>query len=176
MENHFGGYVRDITPIGRGRKKYMAEHGLPAYFIGVDLPGGTKVNSNVEYINGEFRYERAGQLRSRMELETRYTEVELIASAKKLLKMRKGRKAALTARGRVMGQIPATKNENVLIKEAVYTYNKYEGMFARGEQRERRNANGTVYYQDAAHPSEWGMGILFEGKIVTKGKAKNGKK
>lgn len=152
--------------MGRGRKKYMREHALPEYQKGIFLPGGAKINKGLKYTGGEVQYIRGNAPRSRRELETRYTENELIASAEKILKERKNRKTSITANGRVIGSAQGFRDNKTVIKEAAYIFNKYSEMSHNNQIRD----NGAI----AAHPNLWGMGILFE-TADKKGKTKNGK-
>ena len=145
------------------RVHYMQDNNLPIWQKVIILPGGSKINKNVQYKNGELKYTRNGEQKSRFRLNTEGTSDDLKKSAQEILKKyRKGRKAGITAAGAVIGAvIPST--DNVLItREALYIFNKYSTMFENGEYRSRRTPSGARYHQPAAHPSQWGMGILFE--------------
>lgn len=157
----------------RERIRYMEDNGLPKWQKVIMLPGGQKINKNVTYKNGELSYIRAGEKRSRYRLYTEGTSDDLKNSAKEILKFRNKRKATITAAGRAIGSVIPTTEDRLLIREALYIFNKYASMYENGEMRTRRNANGSTYQQRAAHPSEWGMGILFEeNKPKRKGKKK----
>jgi hypothetical protein len=168
-----GDHAKQIVPMGRGRKRYMTEKELPIYMRGIFLSGGAKVNKKLEYSHNEVKYERKGSPRARSnDLDTSAEDAEFISSAKKILKRRKGRKATITAAGRAIGAVIPTREDDLIIKEGLRIFNKYAEMSYNNERRERRNANGTVYLTEAAHPSEWGMAILFEGKIEESPKKK----
>ena len=159
------GTLNNFVPMGRGRKKYLRDNNLPPSWKGVFLSGGAKVNTELKYIGGEVQYKRGGAPRARSnDLDTSSDDIALIASAKKILKRRAGRLAGVTAAGKKISSIMSGTNETLLIKEAVRVFNKYADMSDRGEQRIRRLSSGIEYFQDAAHPAEWGMAILFEGK------------
>lgn len=159
-----GGYESDIVPIGKGRTKYMRDNNLPAYMRGIYLPGGAKVNKNVQYVAGGIYYERGGAKRERHELNTALDDRALIESAKQILKGRKNRTTSITAAGRVIGSAQGMRDNATIIKEAVYIFNKYAQMADKGETRTRKYASGAEYQAKAAHPSTWGMGVLFESK------------
>jgi hypothetical protein len=167
----FGGeYSEQIVPMGRGRKKYLDQAGLPPYMRGIFLSGGEKINKKLEFVGGAIKYERGGSPRERYELFTEGGADELIDSAKEILIHRKNRKAAITANGRVIGAAYPLRKNDLIIREAVYIFNKYATMYDNEEYRDRFNKGQVL----AAHPSTWGMGILFEtgsGKNGTKKKA-----
>ena len=169
------GEIKNQVPIkSRAQRiRYMEDNDLPKWQKVIVLPGGEKINKNVEYQNGELTYTRAGEKRSRYKLYTAGTSDDLKNSAKEILKNRKGRKATITAAGKAIGAVVPTEEDKLIIREALYIFNKYSSMYEKGEMRTRTNANGTKYKQDAAHPNEWGMGILFEeNKPKKKGKRK----
>ena len=179
-----------MTPIGRGRKAYLKSHDQPDYYIGTFLSGGRKVNTDVKYQGGELLYNRKGSPRARSnDLDTSGDDEAFIKSAKAVLKKRAGRKAGITAGGKVIGAVIPTRENDLIIKEGVRIFNKYGWAFdgkltpSQIEQynlidingqiyRERTNPNGTKYLQEVAHPSEWGMAIYFEGKKEEKPKKK----
>lgn len=173
-----GEYARDITPMGKGRKKYLEKSGLPRYMRGIFLPGGEKINKNLQFIGGAVRYERGNKetreydTRERFELDTSGDDADLIASAKDIVKFRAGRKAAITANGRVIGAAYPLRSNDLIVREAAYIFNKYAEMSAKGELRIPKNGGQVL----AAHPSVWGMGVLFEGEPKNSGKGKNVKK
>lgn len=161
VKNYGGAYVADFVPMGRGRKKYLADADLPPYMRGIFLPGGEKVNKKLQFVKGAIKYERGGQERERYELETGGDENDLIDSAKEILKNRKNRRATITANGRAIGGAANMKDNGTVLKEASYIFLKYAEMHEKGEVRERMLKGGMVR-EIAAHPNEWGMGILFE--------------
>ena len=163
-----GDYSGQIVPMGRGRKKYLAEKQLPPFMRGIFLSGGEKVNKKLSYTHGEIYYERGGAPRSRMELDASEDENTLIVSGKKILKNRKNRRASITANGRVIGSAQGFRDNATILKEAVYIFLKYSEMADKEEVRK----NGAV----GAHPAVWGMGILFEGKAKNGKQKKAGKK
>jgi hypothetical protein len=183
-----------MTPIKRGRKEYLKEHEQPSYYIGTFLSGGRKVNTDVKYTGGELQYNRKGSPRARSnDLDTSSDDEAFIKSAKEVLKRRKGRKAGITAGGKVIGAVIPTRENDLIIKEGLRIFNKYgwafDGKLSEQEiqkynlteingqiYRERRYGNGVPYLQKVAHPSEWGMAIYFEGKIEEKPKKKGKKK
>lgn len=198
-KDYLGEYHKGVVPMGTGRKKYMQEAGAPSWLRGIVRPGGTKLNSNLRYIGGEILYERNGTPRSQSnDLDTSAGENEFISSAQKVLKNRRGRKATMTANGRRIGSIIPTRDSDLLISEGVRVFNKYsrafyanekpdeelEREFERGHNgdvyRWRSQGNGKKFLQKVAHPSEWGMAVLFEGtarkKTTSRKKIKNAKK
>jgi len=170
VKQYGGGKVGQFVPMGRGRKKYMQDHGLPEWLGGIFLPGGAAVTKNLKYVKGEVYYERGGSPRSWQELNTSGGEEELLDSADKILKKRKRRTAALTANGFVIGGAQNLKSNSLIKKEAVHIFLKYAEMSDNGEMRKH---NGAL--TRAAHPNTWGMGILFEtGKSpIEKERARN---
>lgn len=163
--------------MGRGRKKYLADHNLPPYMKGIFLSGGAKVNSGLHYVAGEVRYKRGGADRARSELYTHGDVDELIESGKDILKNRKSRRTSITANGRVIGSAQNMRDNQTILKEAAHIFLKYSEMADAGKNRTRKFASGEQFTCAAAHPSEWGMGILFEAAnkpIKAKGK-KNAK-
>jgi len=121
------------------------------------MSGGAKVNKNVKYIKGEFYYERGGKPRTRMELDTSGTVEDLLNSADYVLKRRKNRTTALTANGRVIGMAQNMRTNDIIKSQASFIFLKYSEMADNGEYRKH---NGAL--TKAAHPAEWGIGILFE--------------
>lgn len=185
VKNILGENQNQIVPIGRGRKKYMEQAGLPVYMRGVALSGGEKQNSDVKYIAGELRYKRGKNKspRSIIRLDTAHGEDGLIKSLKAELKKRGKRKTALTANNRAMAAHQNMNTNQLIIKEALYIYNKYESAYsisgtgAVNEDTENVPSGfiiiGKEIYRDrgkrhgltkVARPSDWGMGLLFEGE------------
>lgn len=182
VKNALGARADDIVPIGRGRKKFLIDNGYPVFARGVDLPGGEKINSDVHYTGGKLFYTRGNERRIRTRIYTDGTEDDLIKSVKDILRDKpRNWRTSITASGRVIGSAQNLTNK-AAITEALYIWHKYSDMagqyFEQGEDgnymRARRNKDGTTYLQKVAHPSEWGMGILFEQKL--KGGARHGKR
>ena len=149
--------------MGKGRKKYLKEAGLPLYMRGIYIPGGTKVNSRVEYVSGVVRYMRGNAMRGRIDLDCK-SEESTEQSARDALRARpKGFSAALTANGRVIAGEINMDDDELVVTSALYIFNKYADMAANGEIR-YINSGGQKHAVRAAHPSQWGIGILFEQK------------
>ena len=176
-----GGSLDEFIPVGTGRKKYMHDHGLPGYFKGIFLPGGTKKNDKVEYIGGGLLYERDNTKRTRFLIDAT-SEETVKKSIKNIWKKKaENEKAAITSDGRVIGSAQNRIDIDALMIEALYLRNKYALAAANGEMREikngHRNKDGTKKIVAAAHPSEWPMGVLFEPNNLGKNTyAKNKKK
>ena len=149
-----------IVPISRGRRAYADKNGLPSYLRGIPLPGGGKVNSRLNYSVGDdaISYHRAGEKRQHYILDTS-SQKKLISSAKKILKHRRHRLATITFFGRALGAVRPTEDDDLLIKEMVYFFNRYTKHA--GETIRTRNQFGKTVYQQL--PENWEMGILFEG-------------
>jgi hypothetical protein len=168
--------LKDFVPMKRGRKKYSADTGYPSYFKGIFLSGGKKHNTNVSYSNGEIKYNRGSSTRYRREIDTT-SEEAVENSTREILKNRKRRRTHITANGRVIGSTQARMTSNdVVIREALYIFNKYAQAANSGEYRTRTDGRHAGKEQLAAHPSVWGMGILFEGKENNGTKKKAAKK
>lgn len=150
-----------IVPMRTGRKAYAEKNGLPSYIRGIPLPGGTTVNTQLNYSakNDNISYRRAGQKNSHYQLDIS-DEEKLIASAKKILKQRNHRLATITFFGRALGAVRPTEDDDLLIREMVYYFNKY--IKHAGETRRTRDQRGRTVYQTL--PEHWDMGILFEGE------------
>ena len=154
----FGGdSLNQFVPMGKGRKKYMHDKGLPPWLGGIFLSGGEAVNKKLRYEKGEVKYERGGAPRSWTELDTGDDEHALLKSADKILKRRARRTAALTANGFVISSAQNLRANELIKKEAAYIFLKYSDMYDAGEMRTHKG-----HLQQAAHPNTWGMGILFE--------------
>lgn len=177
-----GEYHGDMVPVGRGRKKFLTERGLPKYARGVFLPGGTKKNKQVKYVDGELRYTRGNSERSLTEINTLDGEAGVIKSVAEIWKKRAGRSVTATAGGRAISSIAGIKNKQLFTREILYTFNKYENAFLAQQIGVDENTENVphglividgVVYRDrkgkhgltpVARPSDWGMGVLFEGK------------
>lgn len=148
-----------FVPMSTGRSRYMRDAGLPPWLKGIFLSGGEAVTKNLKYVNHEVYYERGGAPRSWQELDTWGDEGDLLKSADKILKKRARRTAAITANGFVISSAQNLRSNELIKKEASYIFSKYAEMSDNGELR---GGSGKYKNTKAAHPSEWGMGILFE--------------
>jgi hypothetical protein len=185
IKNKFGEYHNQIVPMGTGRARYMEKAGLPSYTAGIPLPGGIKQNKDLKYTGGELQYKRGkhNAQRSIIEIDTANGEQGVIDSLDAIWKTRKGRKATATANNRAIGSVVPTKEKRVFVREVLYVFNKYEQAFQNNGLVDENTENvpeglfvqGTTVYRyiggnknkpvPVAHPSDWGMGVMFEGSI-----------
>ncbi len=193
VKHNSGEYFNQVVPMGHGRKKYMKQAGLPIWQAGIPLSGGAKKNKKLNYVKGELRYERGehNAQRAIIEIDTRHGEEGVIKSMKAILKNRKGRRVHATANNRVIGSTMPKMNDKIFISETLAVFNKYENAFKANGLVDQNtedipenlfvDENNEVWRYiggdvkkpvKVAPPSEWGMGILFEGAIKSKGKKK----
>jgi len=178
------GNIRDVVPIRKGAKQYAKDHHLPLWQKTIFLSGGQKLNAEVEYHGKELTYIRGEKgknknwsKRSRFQIDT-FSEETVIKSTKEILKSANNRKINLTANGRVMHDTYNMSKE-VTVIQAVSIFNKYAEMSELGLTRTIRGSldpeTGEEIEVLAAHPSKWGMGVLFEPRTRAK-KAANVKR
>ena len=167
------GNIKDAVPIRKGAAQYAKDHNLPAWQKTIFLQGGQNKNADVEYKSGILEYKRGSvrtgfTKRARYQIET-FSEDTVKKSIKSALKKKpKNYKTNITAAGRVMHSANNLSND-AAVRMGIEIFNKYSTMFENGETRHVAGSldpeTGEEVEVMAAHPSTWGMGLLFELKI-----------
>lgn len=148
----------DFVPM-KNAKAYATKQGLPKYLKGIFLKGGGRDNTKAIYDKNkhEIHYERGGSGRILRPLNNWSHRVLMGDVDRAIIELpRKGEKY-LTANGRVIRNTGTTDDQSLKMN-ASQIFNKYKEMAERGEYRNRGQDEKTK----AAHPKEWGIGILFE--------------